>query len=475
MTTDSADYSTFVATKLSHAPPIGMADVPDLPDCLFPFQKPLVRIALQRGRCALFEETGLGKTIQELAWADQVRRYTGKPVLILTPLAVAGQMVKMAECFGFDARRVREGAEVDGPGIYVTNYDRLHLFNMSVFGGVACDESSILKDYTSSTRNALTKECAGIPFRLSASATPAPNSWTELGCHAEFLGIRTREEMLSEFFVHDGGSTQDWRLKRHAVQPFWEWVASWALVVRKPSDLGFDNGSFDLPPLHVHERIVELGQEFANKAGMLFVDSTSVKTLSEQRGVRRLSVADRVNAAAALVAAEPDESWIIWGELNDETDLAEKKIPGAVQVAGKDSEEDKESRLLAFAGGREKVLVTKSKIAGAGLNLQCCARQIFLGATHSFEAYYQSVRRSWRYGQGREVHIYVIATDADRSIIDNLKRKQRDAAEMNDEASQFMVKLTREACAATVNERTDYVPTMKMTIPKWLVSRKAAA
>jgi hypothetical protein len=467
-----SDYESFIQTKLARPIPTGIAEPGPIPEALFPFQRDLCRVALQRGRCALFTDTGTGKSSVEAVWADRVRMHTQKPTLILTPLAVAAQTVGEAAARGVFARHVRDGSEVCAAAVYVTNYDRLHRFDPSVFGGVVLDESSILKASDGATRRALTEAFAVCPFRLSATATPAPNDWTELGQQCEFLGVRTREEMLAEFFVHDGGTTQDWRLKGHAKAAFWEWVSTWALVLRKPSDLGYDDGAYELPPLNVHEIICELGDEYARKSGVLFVEPAT--TLSEQRAVRRGSIADRVRACAELVAREPDEPWIIWGELNDECDAVTKAIPGAVQVAGRDDADVKESRMVDFSEGRSRVLVTKSSVAGWGMNWQHCARQVFLGASHSYEGVYQSIRRSWRYGQKRAVEVYFIATDADRAILDNLKRKERDARMLADEGAAHVAALTRAAVKAARNEKTDYRPTTPMRVPSWLRTEAAA-
>ena len=458
-------YLDFITAKFSRHAPCGIPDPGPMPESLFPFQRDLCRVALQRGRCALFTNTGTGKSSVEQAWADRVVRHTGKPVLILAPLAVAAQTVREGDARGIASRHVRDGSEVDGPGIYVTNYDRMHRFDPTVFGGVVIDEGSRIKASDGATTKLLTDAFAATPFRLSATATPAPNDFTELGQQAEFLGIRTREEMLAEFFIHDGGSTQDWRLKGHATKAFWEWVASWALVLRKPSDLGYDDGGFDLPPLNTHERIISLGTSHAFAGGTLFVEAA--QSLSDQRAIRRASIADRVALAVELVAAEPNEPWVIWGELNDECDLAEKLILGAAQIAGKDSAEDKEQRLEDFAAGRTRVMVSKAGICGAGLNWQHCARMIFLGASHSYEQVFQATRRIWRFGQRRPVDVYFIATDADRAILENLKRKEREAQQLSDEGAAHLVALTRASVTATHNEKAAYVAKARMRIPQW--------
>lgn len=365
----------------------------------------------------------------QLAWADAVHRYTGRPVLILAPLAVAPQTVREGATMGIEAVHVRDASEV-GPGINITNYDRLHRFDTSIFGAVVLDESSIIKHHDAKTLRTLLTAFRETPFKLCATATPAPNDWTELGTHAEFLGVCTRSEMLAEYFTHDGGDTSVWRLKGHARHIFWQWVCKWGALVRKPSDLGFDDSAYALPPLHLHEHVVETEMPLK---GMLF--AAEAQTLSERRDARRMSTADRVRDCAAIVNAEADEPWVVWCDLNAEGDALEKAINGAVQIAGADSPEVKEQRLADFASGKFRVLVSKPSICGFGLNWQHSARMAFVGVTDSFEAYYQAVRRCWRFGQTRDVHVHVFASDAEGAVVANLKRKERDAQAMAESLS----------------------------------------
>lgn len=466
-------YAEFCRRKLEHAAPVGIEGAIELREHLFPFQRDLVRVALERGRCALFADTGLGKSAMQIEWARVVANHTSGRVLILAPLAVAAQTSREGQKFGVEVRRVNDGSEVDGPGVYVTNYDKLHRFDGVEFAGIVLDESSILKDYTSATRNQLNERFAATPFKLCCTATPAPNDFTELGNHAQFLGIRTREEMLAEFFVHDGGSTQDWRIKGHAEGIFWEWVSTWALVIRRPSDLGYDDGGFALPELTMREVTVDLDESFAKAAGVLFLDEA--KGLSEQRAVRRASMPARVKAAAEIVAAESSEPWLVWCEMNDEGDALEKAIADAVQVAGSDSAEDKEGRMIDFSEGRARVLVSKAGICGFGMNWQHCARILFVGVTHSFEQFYQAVRRCWRFGQTREVVVYMIASSADGRILENLKRKERDARKLAEQASAHIIELTKAAAKKSRSDRADYVPRKAMSVPQWLTSEEEAA
>lgn len=403
-----------------------MTTVPELNPALFEFQRVTVNWALRRGRAAIFADCGLGKTIAQLEWSRHVKAYTGKPVLILAPLAVAMQTVREAHRFGYEAAYAREHS-TEKP-IIVANYEMLSHFDASAFGGVVADESSILKAFDSKTRGQLVDTFRFTPFRLACTATPAPNDHIELGNHAAFLGVSTREEMMAEYFVNDGSDTAKWKLRGHAVKAFWSWVASWAVAIRKPSDLGFSNEGYDLPGLNIRNHVVDTTSAAVAGAGMLF--AVPARGLSEQRAVKRSTIADRAAAVAKLVASEPNEQWIVWVELNDEGDEITKLIPGAVQIAGSDTVEDKESRIIDFVDGRTRVLVTKSSISGFGINLQNCARMVFASLTHSFEAFFQSVRRCHRFGQTREVDAHLVSTGLESEILASLRRKEADSERM---------------------------------------------
>lgn len=454
-------YGDFIARKLSTVPPTGL-DQFAVPMSLFPHQQTLVSWALRRGRAAIFADTGLGKSRMQIAWADAVRRHTQRPVLILAPLAVAAQTVAEAAELGVEAVQCREQADAAGAGIAVTNYDRLHKFDPQAFGAVVLDESSCIKHHNTKTLATLLDAFRLTPFKLCATATPAPNDWTELGTHAEFLGICTRAEMLAEFFTHDGGDTQTWRLKGHARQVFWQWVCSWGALVRRPSDLGFNDSAYALPPLHVHEHTVETEMP---TNGMLF--ACEAQTLSERRDARRMSIEDRVRDCAAIVNADR-QPWVVWCDLNAEGDALTAAIDGAVQIAGADDVEAKEQRLADFASGRVRVLVTKPSIAGFGLNWQHCARMAFVGVTDSFESYYQAVRRCWRFGQQRDVHVHVFASSAEGAVVANLKRKERDAMAMAEALSAE----TRDAVMAqvrgAVRETNNYEAGRRVAVPAFI-------
>ncbi len=458
-------YADYIARKLSTVPPTGLDDF-TLPASLFDHQEALTGWALRRGRAAIFADTGLGKSRMQIAWADAVRRHTKRPVLILAPLAVAAQTVGEAAELGVEAVQCREQADAEGVGIAVTNYDRLHKFDPQAFGAVVLDESSCIKHHNTKTLATLLESFRLTPFKLCATATPAPNDWTELGTHAEFLGICTRAEMLAEFFTHDGGDTQTWRLKGHARQVFWQWVCSWGALVRRPSDLGFSDSAYALPPLHMHEHTVETDMP---TNGMLF--ATEAQTLSERRDARRMSIEDRVRDCAAIVNSDR-QPWVVWCDLNAEGDALTAAIDGAVQIAGADDVEVKEQRLADFAAGRVRVLVTKPSIAGFGLNWQHCARMAFVGVTDSFESYYQAVRRCWRFGQRRDVHVHVLASSAEGAVVANLKRKERDALAMAEALSTETRGAVMAQVRGAVRETNSYDAGRRVAVPAFL--RRAA-
>ena len=398
---------------------------------LFEWQKDIVHWSLERGKAALFEDCGLGKTAQQLEWARHVHAETGGPVLIFAPLAVAKQTQSEGEKFGVEVNVCATAADMR-PGVNVTNYEKLHHFTPDGIAGLVLDESSILKGFDGKTRKAITDFAARIPYRLACTATPAPNDYMELGNHAEFLGVMKASEMLSMFFVHDGGDTSKWRLKGHAEIAFWKWVCSWAVAIRKPSDLGYEDDRFSLPALHMHQRIVKT-EEIPE--GLLF--AVEGQTLSERNDARRASIADRVAECAALVNSNA-EPWVVWCNLNAESAALAAAIPGAVEIVGSDSAEAKERALDGFAAGRIRVIVTKPTIAGFGLNWQHCRNMAFVGLSDSYEQIYQAIRRCWRFGQEREVHCHVIAADTEGAVVRNIERKEKQAIEMMDSMVEHM-------------------------------------
>lgn len=463
------DYQQFVSRKLETIAPAGLAEPFTLPDSLFPMQRDLVSWALRRGRSAIFADTGLGKSRMQIAWADEVARRTGGDVMILAPLAVAAQTVAEGKTIGVSITHCREPEDVR-TGINIVNYDRIHKFDCSRFVGVVLDESSVIKHHTARTFDQLVQAFGRTPYRLCATATPAPNDWTELGTHAEFLGVCTRAEMLAEFFVHDGGETQVWRLKGHARHLFWRWVSQWGACVRKPSDLGYDDSAYRLPPLLETEHLVDVDDGALIEDGMLFALEAS--SLMERRAARKESMDARVQACVAMVNAD-EQPWVIWGEYNAETEALAKLIPGAVEIAGSDKPEVKEQRLADFAAGKIRVLVSKPSICGWGLNWQHCARMAFVGVSDSFEAYYQAVRRCYRFGQQREVHIHLFSSQLEGAVLANLRRKQQDAIAMGEALAAETAAAVRAAIAGTQRQTNEHNASRQVKAPSWLRSETA--
>lgn len=464
---DIDEYRSFVAAKLATLAPAGLAAPVVVDEWLAPFQRDLVRWALRRGRCAIFAATGLGKTRMELAYAARIATHTGKPTLILAPLAVAPQTVREAALCNVDAVYARDPSEMGEHRVIVTNYERLHRFSQGDFGGVVLDESSIIKHHDAKTLGVLMDAFARTPFRLCATATPSPNDYAELGTHAEFLGLRSRAEMLSEWFCHDGGETQTWRLKRHARAAFWRWVATWGALVRHPRDLGYEDARYDLPPLRIHEHVIAADQEETFARGMLFAEEA--RGLNDQRAARRATMDRRVAECVALVNASRSP-WVVWCDLNAESEALAAGIKGAVEVKGADSIETKEMRLEAFADRRERVMVSKASICGWGLNWQHCSRMAFVGVSHSWEAYYQAVRRCWRFGQTKPVDVHLFTSEAEGAVLSNLMRKDRDAEAMAEELSRETAAIVRESVRGSERESDDYDPRVPMSVPSWIAT-----
>lgn len=397
---------------------------------LKPFQKFSVATALKKGRFCLFEDCGLGKTFQQMEWAHQVAKRTQKPVLILAPLAVVGQTIKEGEKFGI---RVTEAAGQLSP-VQITNYEQLENLDTSIYSGIVLDESSIIKNHEGAYRNLIMQRFARTPYKLACTATPSPNDPMELGNHSEFLGVMNRNEMLATYFVHDGGETAKWRLKGHATDHFWKWVNSWGLMFARPSDIGFSDEGYVLPPLNFLER-----QIFTPKRenGQLYNDVAVSATNFNQE--LRISLIQRLDEVAGIVNNSP-ETFIVWIKQDAEADYLKKLIPDAVEVRGSEKDGIKKEKLLGFAAGTFRVLITKTKIAAMGLNYQNCHNQIFASLDFSFEALYQGIRRSYRFGQQHPVNIYIITTDTMQNVIASIKHKERQYLEMQ----QQMVKHTKE-------------------------------
>lgn len=454
-------YSKFLARKRILDPSTGITGTFDLPEFFKPHQRDITQWALRRGRAAIFAGTGLGKTLMELVWAHEVARETRRPVLVLAPLAVSQQHGREAIKFGLSASVVTAPSS---NAIDITNYQKLDRFDLAGFGGVALDESSILKSVDGKTRTKLIHDCAKLPFRLAATATPAPNDFMELGNHAEFLGVMSYTDMLATFFTHDGGDTQKWRLKGHAETEFWKWMASWAVMLRRPSDLGYDNTGYDLPPLRYQSHTVSVDYAPSMETGLLF--PIEARTLQERIAARRDSVGDRIALAGSITPR--DKPFVWWCNLNAEADGLARMIPGAVNLSGADSDEAKERKLVDFSEGRVRVLITKPSIAGFGMNWQHCADTGFVGLNDSFEQVYQAVRRFWRFGQTKPVNVHFIASEMEGATVANIRRKEDDADRMAAAMVMHMADLSSAAVRGSVRDRPDYDPQVPMTIPAWV-------
>ncbi len=459
-------YAEFLEKKSIVTVPTGIESVPKLNPVLFDFQRDIVKWALNRGRAAIFAGTGLGKTLMQVECARVIESHTKKPVLIFAPLAVAPQTIEQAaELLKYHVIFAKTQSDIGGRGIYITNYQKREHFDPSAFGGVILDESSCLKSEDAQTRKSLVEEWNQCAFRLAFTATPAPNDFMEIGGHAEFLGVMTKAEMLSTFFVHDGGETSKWRLKGHAEKDFWRWMASWCIALQTPKDLGYDGSAFDLPPLNVQTIIVE------SKAASGELFAGVAQTLSERRGARRDSIDLRIEVAANLANGN-DEQWISWCCLNDEGEALTKAIKGAQEVAGRHTDEQKESAMLGFTKGTPRVLVSKAKIAGWGMNWQNCHNIIYF-PDDSFESYFQAIRRCWRFKQKETVNVWLIVSAAEQAVLENLKRKEREAAEMYSQLITNMADFTKASLKASgARTALDYKPKKEMIVPEWVTNNR---
>ncbi len=447
-------YEQFLQDKALTVAPVGFEASGFLAP-LFPFQKDIVSLACKLGRFCIWADCGMGKTPMQLEWAHQVCQQTKGRVLILAPLAVSHQTVREAQKFGISGVEYSAHPADTNARIVVTNYQKLDRFDPSDYVGIVLDESSILKAMDGKTRSAILKAFCDTPYRLACSATPAPNDYMELGNHAEFVGIMTREEMLAMFFVHDGGDTSKWRIKGHAVNKFWEWVCSWAVTIRKPSDLGYDDGGFRLPDLHMHDCIVETPHErLPDAEGQASLFPQQATTLNDQRAVQRGSLENRV-AEAVKLANQPGQ-WIVWCHLNDESAALASRIDGAIEVSGSDSDEHKTKAAIDFQEGRARVIVSKSSIFGFGMNFQNCHQVVFVGMSHSYEQYYQAIRRCWRFGQTQPVQCHVVYDWAEGAVIENIRRKDADATEMAESMVQIMRANTLEQLKQVQRQVTPY-------------------
>jgi len=428
---------------------------------LFPFQRDCVRWALKRGRACLFQDCGLGKTIQQLEWARHVHHHTKGNILILAPIAVARQTISEGRKFGIRVHICSSQSDVK-KGINITNYEKLHKFDTSAFTGVVLDESSILKSFSGKYRSQIIRAFSNTPYKLACTATPAPNDYMELGNHSEFLGIMTRMEMLSMFFINDSGDTGKWRLKGHAESEFWKWLCSWAVYLRKPSDLGYDDNGFILPKIHYHPHVVKVPQ--LGSGTLLFSD---VSGILGRRRARRRSLDDRVGLATELVN-KSDEVWLLWCDLNEESRKLKEAINGAVEVKGSDSEQHKTKAMLDFASGKIKALISKPSICGFGMNFQICHNVVFVGLSDSYESFYQAVRRCWRFGQKHDVHVHIITSEAENVVVANVKRKEENANRMAAAMIQYMSDISKNNLKGAQREEIEYKAQMDMELPSWI-------
>lgn len=434
-----------------------------LNDNMFDFQKDIVRWALAKGRSAIFASCGLGKTLMQLEWSNQIHKHCGEDskVLILAPLSVTEQTKREGEKFGISVNLCESHADVVS-GINITNYEKLDKFVSSEFDGIVLDESSILKSFTGKVRNQIIDNFNKTPYKLACTATPAPNDYMELGNHSEFLGVMTRAEMLSMFFVHDGGQTSKWRLKGHCDKIFWEWISGWAVMISNPNDLGYEAGGYDLPKLEINEIIVD-GDEPVSE----------VLTLTERRNARRDSLESRCQKAAEI-ANGSDEQFIVWCNLNDEQDRLEALINKNVSVSGATSNAQKIEREKAWRTGGTQTLISKPLVYGYGMNWQHCHNIIFTGLSDSYEQYYQALRRCWRFGQNEKVNVWIVISAREGCVKENIERKESDFVKMQEEMLKHTREITKKELQKTSRISTPYEPKVEMQLPLWEEFRKTA-
>jgi len=442
-------YEEFIEAK-KIVPIISGFDVDEnaLNSNLFDFQRVIVKWALKRGRAAIFADTGLGKTLMQTSWAQEVVNHTNGNVLIFAPLCVAQQTVREGQKFGIDIHYCRSGENIKD-GINITNYEMLEHFDLSEFAGVVLDESSILKNRDGKTRNSMIEACQQVPYRLSCTATPSPNDFMELGNQCEFLGIMGMAEMLATYFINDAGDTGTWILKGHGRTKFWEWLATWSVVIRSPADLGFDGSAYILPPLNMIEHVVE-----SEPTTDLFADIAT--GLLERNKARKESIDDRVAKVAEIVNAS-DEQFVLWCHRNEEAEKLCKLINGAVDVSGSDTIEHKEKTVHDFLNGNLRVLVSKPKILGAGMNFQNCHNTVFVGLSDSWEQYYQAIRRFYRFGQEKEVNVHVVSAESEGAVVANIKRKEEQNNQMGMEMVKHMSESMKKEVFGAILEKDDYV------------------
>jgi SNF2-related domain/Helicase conserved C-terminal domain len=427
------DYQEFLQTKQkTHIQSGFEIDELELNKLMFPFQKFIIKRALKAGKYAIFADCGLGKSLMQMEFAHQVSIKIKKPSLILAPLAVVGQTIKEGEKFGIDIYRYDSDAKPceNEPDIFISNYEQLENIDCSVFGCVVLDESSILKNFEGATKKTILDLFSNTPYKLACTATPSPNDPMELGNHSEFLDVMSRNEMLAMYFVHDGGETAKWRLKGHATKLFYQFVGTWAILLNKPNDIGFDMPGYNLPSLNLIEKQIATSQR---ENGRLFNDAAISATNFNQE--LRITKIQRLDEVLRIVNSKPNENFIIWIKQNEEGELLKKLLPQAIEVKGSDSDDWKKDKLLGFANNEFRILITKTKIASFGMNYQNCRNQIFASLDFSFEGLYQAIRRSYRFGQKHEVNIFLITTDTMANVKQSIDNKQKQFEIMQNEMS----------------------------------------
>ena len=429
---------------------------------LFDFQKDIVKWALLRGKAAIFADCGLGKTPMQLDWAINIWKRTKRPVLIVAPLAVSKQTKQEGKKFGVSVNICNNDRDIS-KGINITNYEKLHKFDASIFSGVVIDESSILKNFTGIRRNEIMQAFSRTQYKLACTATPAPNDYEELGNHCQFLNVMTRMEMLAMFFINDTSKTGNWRLKGHVKDNiFWKWLSTWAVMLSKPSDLGYEDNNFLLPDIQYYEHMIK-----SNEKPKKSFFSSYARDLNERRKIRKDTIKLRCNEAAKIINSS-DDLWVIWCGLNEEGDILVSLIDNAIQVAGRHSDEVKESRMFNFSVGKIPRIVTKPKIAGLGMNWQVCHNAAFVGLSDSWEQFYQAVRRIWRFGQISKVNIHIFLEEREGSVLSNIKRKDKQAKEMINNMIIYMSDLVKNELNKSNKQVINYKPNILMEIPKWI-------
>lgn len=456
-------YEEFLRTKEMRAEACGFdVDRDSITPYAFDYQRDIIAWACKKGKCAILTGCGSGKTLMQLEWCKAVSTHTHKPVLIVAPLSVVRQTQGEAEKFEICNVTICRKQEDVSDGVNITNYEMIEHFNSVAFSGVCLDESSILKSFTGKYQQLLTEMFCKTPYRLLCTATIAPNDYTEIGTSCEFLGIMSRTEMLATYFIHDSGDTSKWRLKKAGVNKFWEWFATWAIYFNSPKDLGYDGEGYDLPPLNIRKVFTKSEPE----EGSLFV--TLAETLDERRNARKESIEERTDHAANLANGTVYEQWLVWCDYNDESSMLKRKIDHCVEVKGADTPEYKAQASLDFAEGNIHALVSKAAIFGFGSNFQSCHNMIFCGLSDSYERFYQAVRRCWRFGQKHPVNVYIILSEKEMNVLDNITRKQKQMDVMQREMTALMREVTLAEIRHTTRITTEYKPTIEMRKPSWI-------